>query len=83
MQRTSTQVSAKERSVKSSYEPGMKINYDAGSKRAVIAFRGRITVLPDTLETEAEAIAAGERHCRQLGWVPADAVHKQHFRSLF
>lgn len=71
--------------MKASYEPGMKINYDAGSKRAVVAFRGRITVLPDTLETEAEAVAAGERLCRQLGWIPTDSAsgHKKHFRSLF
>ena len=71
--------------MKSSYEPGMKINYDARSKRVVVAFRGQIKVLPEMLDTEAEAIAAGERHCRQQGWVPADAdsTRKKHFRSLF
>lgn len=71
--------------MKSSYEPGMKISYDPGTKRVVVAFRGRITVLPDTAETEAAAIAAGERHCHNLGWAPSDkdSTRKKHFRSLF
>lgn len=78
-------IQAGARSVKSSYEPGMRINYDADSKRVVIAFRGRITVLRGTSETEADAIAAGESHCRLLGWVPADnnSNRNKHFRSLF
>lgn len=71
--------------MKSSYEPGMKISYDPGTKRVVVAFRGRITVLPDTQETEAAAITAGERHCQKLGWVSSDtdSIRKKHFRSLF
>jgi hypothetical protein len=55
-----------------SYEAGMKITYDATSKRVVIAFRGRITVLPGTYESEGEAIGAGELFCRRQGWVPID-----------
>lgn len=56
--------------VKSAYEPGMKLSYDETTKRVVVAFRGRIAVLPDTYENEERAIAAGELHCRRLGWNP-------------
>ena len=52
------------------YEPGMKIVYDAASKRVVVTFRGRITVLPEACESAAEATAAGERFCRLQGWMP-------------
>lgn len=56
----------------SSYEPGMKITYDPISQRVVVAFRGRIVVLPETYENEPSARAAAEAHCRRLGWVPLD-----------
>ncbi len=52
------------------YEPGMKIVYDAPSKRVVVSFRGRITVLPEPCDTVAEATAAGERFCSLQGWSP-------------
>ena len=57
---------------KSEYEAGMKVFYDPLSNRVVVSFRGRITVLPDAYENETEAVAAGERHCRQNGWIPQD-----------
>ena len=70
--------------MKNTYEIGMKINYDPVSKRAVVAFRGRITVLPIAYETESEAFAAGESHCRSLGWAPAPRKDVQRgFRSLW
>ncbi len=58
--------------MKPTYEPGMKVTYEPRSKRVVVAFRGRITVLPDPCETEAQAVAAGEAYCRRAGWNPAD-----------
>lgn len=61
--------------MKRSYEPGMKVSYDSDSKRVVVAFRSRITVVPGTFETEAEGIAAGEFYCRTHGWRPSDQTH--------
>jgi len=69
--------------MKPSYEPGMKINYDPVSKRVVVAFRGRIVVLPDSYESEPAGIAAGETYCHRQGWKPRDKKDKKHkFRSL-
>jgi hypothetical protein len=77
-------VHAKPYPVKSTYEPGMKISYDKISKRVVVAFRGRITVLPETYDVEETGIAAGEGHCRHLGWRPLERVKPaRQLRSLF
>ncbi len=46
----------------------MKVTYDPTSQRVVVAFRGRITVLPGSYDTETKGIAAGETHCRGQGW---------------
>jgi len=48
----------------------MTITYDSISKRVVINFRGRITVLPDIYGTEADGLAAAEAFCRMKGWQP-------------
>jgi hypothetical protein len=82
---TITHVHAKITPVKRSYEPGMKVSYDAGSKRVVVAFRGRIKVLPGTFETEGAGTEAGEFHCRTQGWKPNDQAHAdaKRVRSLF
>jgi len=70
--------------MKNVYEPGMKITYDPVSRRVVVSFRGRITVLPVFCRTEAEAIVAGEAHCRTQGWVPTTQSGKANaFRSLW
>lgn len=58
--------------MKPAYEPGMKIAYDPVSHRIVVSFRGRITVLPDTANTQDEATSVGEKFCRQHGWKPED-----------
>ena len=71
-QQPRAQIYERIRPVKSNYEPGMKISYYATSRRLVIAFRGRITVLPEIYEHEDAAIKAGEAHCRQLGWNPEE-----------
>ena len=55
------------------YEMGMKVFYDPLSLRVVVSFRGRITVLPEVFEAEADAIAAAEQHCRGQGWNPTSA----------
>ena len=55
---------------KPEYETGMKVFFDPQSQRVVVSFRGRITVLPGTYENEADAVKAGEHHCRQNGWIP-------------
>lgn len=59
--------------MRASYEHGMKITYDAVSRRVVVAFRGRIFVLQDRYDTEQAGVAAGESQCRRLGWQPQDA----------
>jgi hypothetical protein len=59
--------------VKPEYESGMKIAYDDTSKRVVVAFRGRINVLPEACATHDEGVAAGERFCRNHGWIPDKA----------
>lgn len=56
------------------YETGMKLVYDAHTKRMVVSFRARLTVLPATYESEQEAIQAGEQFCRQHGWKPETAT---------
>jgi len=62
----------------------MKISYDKTSKRVVVAFRGRITVLPETYDGEESGIAAGEGHCRHLGWRPQERGKPgRQMRSLF
>jgi hypothetical protein len=80
-----TQVHERICPVKPSYEPGMKVTYDDTSQRVVVAFRGRITVLPGTYDTEDKGIKAGEAHCRSHGWNPLDhgKPKKSHFKSLF
>ena len=79
-----THIHAKIKPVKRSYEPGMKVTYDASSKRVIVAFRGRISVLPDAYESEAQGTAAGEFHCRTLGWNPQARPHQARpFRALF
>jgi hypothetical protein len=69
--------------MKSNYEPGMKVTYDPVSKRVVISFRGRITVLPEDCASEPEAIMAGEQHCRKLGWSPEKGAIRRSVRSLW
>jgi hypothetical protein len=71
--------------VNPTYEPGMKITYDQTSKRVVVAFRGRITVLPETYETDVEGLKAGEKFCRKQGWNPAEQgkPKKTFFKSWF
>jgi hypothetical protein len=67
------------------YEPGMKITYDQTSKKVVVAFRGRITVLPEICETEEDGLKAGEKFCRGQGWKPDEQgkPKKTFFKSLF
>lgn len=50
----------------------MKVSYDPRSRRVVVAFRGRIVVLPEHADDETKAIAAGEAYCREHGWSPSD-----------
>lgn len=64
------------------YENGMKVTYDPVSGRVIVAFRGRISVLPASFDSEIDAIQAGETHCRSLGWVPAPKENAdRRFRS--
>jgi hypothetical protein len=80
-----THIHARIKPVKRTYEPGMKVSYDPVSKRVVVAFRGRITVLAQDYETEAEGTKAGELHCRTHGWSPNDQVNAspKRMRTLF
>ena len=56
-----------------SYEAGMRISYDADSRRVRLTFRGRIIDLPARCTSEAEAIRAGEAYCWYHGWRPRPA----------
>ncbi len=51
------------------YEPGMQIVFDVVGKCAMIIFRGSIIDLPGPFFSQSEAISAGERRCRELGWI--------------
>lgn len=64
------------------YETGMKVVYDAPSQRVIVNFRGRVIVVPGTYADERAGRLAGERHCRELGWVPSGAKIG-HFRSAW
>jgi len=66
--------------VKPTYEPGMKVSYDPTTHRVVVAFRGRITVIPGTYDSELRGIAAGEAHCRGQGWKPRDESQQKKSR---
>ena len=82
---TNSPVHARLCPVKPTYEPGMKISYDRTSKRVIVAFRGRITVLPESYDSEENGIGAGESHCRRLGWTPQlhGKSERNTLRSLF
>lgn len=51
------------------YEPGMRITYDPKTKRARVAFRGRLVELPAEFDNERDAVRAGEDHCKRNGWI--------------
>jgi hypothetical protein len=69
--------------MKQTYETGMKVAYDAASKRVVVSFRARISVLPGTYESEAAGVEAGESFCRKHGWRPSAPTRpKTPFQSL-
>ncbi len=62
---------------RSEYETGMNVVYEPQSRRVVVNFRGRVQVLPDSYDSEYEAVTAGELHCRDLGWRPHDGKGHQ------
>lgn len=64
-------------SQKHAYEAGMRVVYDPQSRKVIVNFRGRVQVLPDFYDGEAEAVAAGELHCRHLGWRPEEYRGRQ------
>jgi len=53
----------------------MRVAYDPSSKRVIVAFRGQITVLPGSYETETLGRTAGENHCQSRGWRPRELAH--------
>lgn len=65
------------------YETGMKVTYDPHTRRVVIAFRGRIVVLPELFDSEADGIAEGETYCRRHGWMPAEASRARKLHSAW
>lgn len=56
----------------------MKVTYDPQTKRVIVAFRGRIVVLPDMADSEAAAAKAGEAYCRAHGWTPSERKKAGH-----
>jgi hypothetical protein len=65
------------------YETGMKVVYDRPSKRVLVTLRGRITVLPESFENEADAVLAGEHYCRQHGWIPKSKAQSASLRRIW
>ena len=63
-----------------SYETGMKVNYDPDTGRVIVAFRGRIVVLPEQFDSECAGVAEGENYCRRNGWSPGE--HDRSSRRL-
>jgi hypothetical protein len=55
------------------YEAGMKVTYEPRSRTVIVAFRGRLQVLPGRYESESEGLSAGESFCRLQGWHPQKA----------
>lgn len=53
------------------YEPGMQIVFDLLSGMAVVSFRESITML-GPFATNRLATQAGEKNCRDQGWVDND-----------
>jgi hypothetical protein len=58
----------------------MKIAYDQNTRKATVAFRGKLTVLPNEFCSEAEATRAAEKYCEGQGWVREPA--KDSARSI-
>jgi hypothetical protein len=52
------------------YETGMKVTYEPRSQTVIVAFRGRLQVLPGRYPSESEGLTAGESFCRVRGWRP-------------
>ena len=51
------------------YEVGMSVEYDALNGTVTIYFRGKKTILPSKYTSRDEAIKAGEKYCKNMGWV--------------
>ena len=51
------------------YEDGMQLIWDAMGKHITVLFRGKVFTLPGHFATQKDGIAAGEAHCKTLGWV--------------
>jgi hypothetical protein len=58
-----------------SYELGMQIVYDLLSQMAVVSFREEITML-GPLKSQKLATEAGERFCRDRGWIDDDSDNR-------
>jgi len=50
------------------YEPGMQIIFDMVSGMAIVEFREKIKTL-GPFKNQKEANLAGERYCRDHGWI--------------
>ena len=60
------------RATTNGYEFGMKVTYEPRSQTVIVAFRGRIQVLPGRYASESEGLSAGESFCRVQGWQPQE-----------
>jgi hypothetical protein len=58
------------RAMTSGYENGMQVTYEPRSQTVIVAFRGRLQVLPGRYVSESDGLAAGESFCRLQGWHP-------------
>jgi hypothetical protein len=48
----------------------MKVMYAPHARTVIVNFRGQVTVLPGTYDTEGDALRVGEAFCHQQGWRP-------------
>lgn len=51
------------------YETDMVVVFDPIERSAVVSFRGSVVLLAGPFADRKQATAAGEAHCRRLGWV--------------
>jgi hypothetical protein len=50
----------------------MDLLWDPITKNVTVIFNGKPVAILGPFPNRREAIAAGEKHCRRLGWKPAD-----------
>jgi hypothetical protein len=50
------------------YESYMTIVFDFGTKAVIVSFPDNVVTLPGPIADRKTGVAAGEAHCKSLGW---------------